>query len=413
MAEPAAEAGAEVGASQPSALAGPAYEGVWRRLVASVIDNLTWLIGLLWLSAFIPAGVSPEVAGLIVLVMLSAWFNYFALCEWKWGQTIGKNAMGMRVISLDRTRLSFGQASIRNLLRVVDFFAIGWLMIATTERKQRLGDKAAKTVVVRTRPSIARNYGPAPSAAQPTPPAGDGALPPSPPPTPPSGRLPAIGWDLSATIWGLLGGLVIGGIFAPLLVLPFDPDLDTDAGILVAQGLFGATLVAFAVGVASRWRSAPLGESLRALGLRRVGWSGIGIGLLTLLVYYAAAIAFSAIVVQPDQEDIAGELGVDDPNLIVAISAVVLIALVAPFAEELFFRGMVFGGLRSRLSLWPAAVISGIVFGLPHVFTGPVASITLAGLGVALAWLYERTGSLWPCILIHVINNSLALAVTA
>jgi hypothetical protein len=214
-------------------------------------------------------------------------------------------------------------------------------------------------------------------------------------------------------VWGILGGLVIGGVFAPLLVLPFDPDLDTDGGILAAQALFGATLIVFAVGVASGWRSVPLGRSLRALGLRRVGWSGIGIGLLTLLVYYGAAIAFSALVVQPDQEDIAGELGVDDPNLIVAASAVVLIALVAPFAEELFFRGMVFAGLRSRLSLWPAALVSGIVFGLPHVITGPVASITLAGLGVALAWLYERTGSLWPCILIHVINNSLALAVTA
>jgi uncharacterized protein len=410
MAEPAADAGAEAGASRPSAPAGPAYEGVGRRFVASLIDNLTWLIGLTWLWSFIPPGVSTEVAGLIVLVMLSAWFNYFALSEWRWGQTIGKNAMGMRVISLDRTRLSFAQASVRNLLRLVDFFAIGWLMIATTERKQRLGDKAAKTVVLRTR-RAARNYGPATVAVAGASPAGGESGPP--PPPAPRGRLPAIGWDLSATMWGLLGGLVIGGVFAPLLVLPFDPDLDTDAGLLVAQGVFGATLVVFAVGVASRWRSIPLGESVRALGLRRVGWSGIGIGLLTLLAYYAAAIAFSAIVVQPDQEDIAGELGVDDPNLIVAISAVVLIAVVAPFAEELFFRGMVFGGLRTRLSLWPAAVISGLVFGLPHVFTGPVASITLAGLGVALAWLYERTGSLWPCILIHLINNSLALAVTA
>ncbi len=88
-----------------------------------------------------------------------------------------------------------------------------------------------------------------------------------------------------------------------------------------------------------------------------------------------------------------------------------MIAGVAPITEELFFRGFVFAGLRSRWSLWPAAIVSGLVFGLVHAPTGITAVIPLAVLGIALCWLYDRTGSLWPPVIAHVINNSLALVV--
>jgi uncharacterized RDD family membrane protein YckC len=91
-----------------------------------------------------------------VLVFFSLWFNYFAFCEWRWGQTIGKNATGIEVRSIDGAeRLSYGQASIRNLLRLIDIFVIGELMIAAGRRKQRLGDLAAKTVVLRRAPQTA------------------------------------------------------------------------------------------------------------------------------------------------------------------------------------------------------------------------------------------------------------------
>jgi len=70
---------------------------------------------------------------------------------------------------------------------------------------------------------------------------------------------------------------------------------------------------------------------------------------------------------------------------------------------------MLFAGLRTRFSLWPAAILSGLAFGIPHVTSGPTAAIPLSIFGVALAWIYNRTGSIWPCILIHVLNNSIAL----
>jgi uncharacterized RDD family membrane protein YckC len=129
------------------------YAGFWRRSLAALLDNLVWIVFYLWFYVWIVGGafLASDTAGIVaVLVFFSLWFNYFAFCEWRWGQTIGKNATGIEVRSIDRApRLNFFQASIRNLLRLVDLFVIGELMVATTKRRQRLGDKAAKTVVLR------------------------------------------------------------------------------------------------------------------------------------------------------------------------------------------------------------------------------------------------------------------------
>src|SRR3954454_8923208 len=136
------------------------YAGFWRRALAASLDNAVWFVGVLMILGWLPINtddVSNSAAYVAVLVVFSAWFNYFAFCEWRWGQTIGKNAAGLDVRSLDGApRLTFFQASIRNLLRLIDFFVIGEVMIAATRRKQRLGDKAAKTVVVRRAPRTAQ-----------------------------------------------------------------------------------------------------------------------------------------------------------------------------------------------------------------------------------------------------------------
>ncbi|HEY6652609.1 MAG TPA: RDD family protein [Solirubrobacterales bacterium] len=137
----------------------PNYAGFWRRCLASLLDNLVWVLFYLWIYVLIVGGAfaASDTAGIVAMVVFfSLWFNYFAICEWRWGQTIGKNATGIEVRSLDGAeRLTYGQASIRNLLRIVDFFVIGEVMIAAGKRKQRLGDLAAKTVVVRRAPRAA------------------------------------------------------------------------------------------------------------------------------------------------------------------------------------------------------------------------------------------------------------------
>jgi uncharacterized protein len=392
------------------------YAGFWRRALAAGLDNAVWLIGVAMILGWLPIDadeISDTAAYIGAVVVFSAWFNYFAFCEWRWGQTIGKNAAGVEVRSVDGSeRLTYGQASIRNVLRLIDFFGIGEVMIAASKRKQRLGDRAAKTVVLIRAPRTAA-AAPIRGGSQPVVP------PPQAPPQPakpPAPEFPRVPWGFGGSIWGLIGGLLLVVIVPPLLVLPFEPKIASDpdnasaAAILATQALFDGMLVAVAIGMASQWRFS-LPGALRSLGLRRFQPSAIGWMFAVLGIYYAGAIAFSAIVLQPKQEDIGKELGVCDPGIGIAIFAVLAIVVLAPIAEEIFFRGFFFAGLRTRWSLWPSALLSGAIFGLVHAPTGPTAAIPLAGLGVGLAWLYNKTGSIYPTMLAHFLNNAIAISV--
>lgn len=93
-----------------------------------------------------------------VLAFLVQW-GYGAVLEWRWsGQTIGKRAVGLRVLQLSGTRIGFSQAVIRNLVRVVDIlpfaYLAGGMSALLDSRARRLGDLVAGTIVVRVRRSL-------------------------------------------------------------------------------------------------------------------------------------------------------------------------------------------------------------------------------------------------------------------
>lgn len=222
--------------------------------------------------------------------------------------------------------------------------------------------------------------------------------------------LPYADWPLPKTLIGLVAGLFLGAVVLPLPVIALDPDLDTYAGIIAAQGMLGIAFGATAVGVA--WGGAGWREVLGRLGMRRFRRRAIGQILLAYLAYLLALWLYALLVGAPEQQNIAEELGLE-AGLLTASASVILIAILAPVSEELFFRGMLFGGLRGRMSFLPAALISAAVFGSLHLPTGPSTVPPLILFGFLLAWVYERSGSLWPAIILHVINNSLALAVAA
>ena len=89
--------------------------------------------------------------------------------------------------------------------------------------------------------------------------------------------------------------------------------------------------------------------------------------------------------------------------------ALVCGGMIAPFAEETFFRGFLFAGLRQYYPFWISAGVSGLLFGFIHFM--PAALLPLAAYGVMFAWLRERTGSIWPCIMAHMLVNSFGFTV--
>jgi len=201
---------------------------------------------------------------------------------------------------------------------------------------------------------------------------------------------------------------LVASIVEIAVVAVFDPGLESLAAKLVAQALLAATLVgvAFTIGAKDHGTTPP-----QALGLRRPLRSPYGVAAAAYLGYFVFAIVYSSFV-HPEQEDVTRDLGFGQGAL-GAVFAGVLIVVAAPLSEEIFFRGYIFGGLRRRLSFPAAGLISAAIFGVFH-YTGPgsVAVLPqLALLGFALAWVYEETGSIYPTIAIHALNNALAFVV--
>jgi membrane protease YdiL (CAAX protease family) len=124
---------------------------------------------------------------------------------------------------------------------------------------------------------------------------------------------------------------------------------------------------------------------------------------LTVVLYLAFNIFYSAVITEPHQQDIAKGFGAIPIQIL-------LIVVAAPVSEEICFRGMLFGGLREKLPRIVAALLCGLIFGALHALTGITAVPPLIVLGFLLALLYERTGSILPGMILHMLNNIVALA---
>jgi membrane protease YdiL (CAAX protease family) len=226
----------------------------------------------------------------------------------------------------------------------------------------------------------------------------------SPPVAEPAPReFPPSNWGPSGALFGavlaIVAGLVLG---LPALFFTEGEGELTTLGNVVAQIGLVLGLVLVPLAVANSRGSRSLGESLRRLGMRAFQPSAFKWMAAAVGAYLLFAIVYSALILEPEQEDIADGFGPIPVQIL-------LIVIAAPLSEELCFRGMLFGGLRERLPRVPAALIAGAVFGILHAFTGISAVPPLIALGFIFCLLYEETGSILPGILLHMLNNSVAL----
>jgi len=149
------------------------------RILAYLIDMVVVVAGILaGLFAVALLGQASDVvvpdwvALTIVLVLLPAWWlGYFIAFETLWrGRTLGKAALGLRVVTKEGAPVRFRHAAIRGLLGLVDFLVLGGFLavvfILFTRDNQRLGDLVAGTLVLRERSALAA---PAPVSFTPPP----------------------------------------------------------------------------------------------------------------------------------------------------------------------------------------------------------------------------------------------------
>jgi CAAX protease family protein len=158
--------------------------------------------------------------------------------------------------------------------------------------------------------------------------------------------------------------------------------------LLTALVTFGTVGLTLAVRVRS---FAPL--LLRAPGTRWL-WAGLGAGValrLLAFVIFSLWMAITGDAWNPHQ-DLADSAALGGWSFVAILA---LGGLVIPFAEELLFRGVLFGALR-RYGPVLAGLVSATVFGLAHVW--PPLVLFAFVVGVVHAWLRERSGSIWPAV---------------
>jgi uncharacterized RDD family membrane protein YckC len=132
-----------------------------RRVAAAIVDLLIVSAGAV---AILVAGdsLSGERQGALVAVILGWALYYFFALESGGGQTVGKKLMKIRVVRADGRPAGMGEVAVRTILRVVDNYLVGLIvMLATGERRQRIGDLAAGTIVVDASSSMVAAAAPA------------------------------------------------------------------------------------------------------------------------------------------------------------------------------------------------------------------------------------------------------------
>jgi hypothetical protein len=137
---------------------------------------------------------------------------------------------------------------------------------------------------------------------------------------------------------------------------------------------------------------------------RRMVWPVVGMSVL--IAASQAFVLFTALfLLGVDPSDIGEDLE-RLQRLVSGIAGILYACIFAPIAEEIGFRDLILGGLlKTRCRPWIAILISALVFASFHGFGAQFVTALL--FGILVGWLYWRTGSIIPGIIIHVANNSL------
>lgn len=228
--------------------------------------------------------------------------------------------------------------------------------------------------------------------------------------SPSPARLHTWNWvDLLLILLGMAGFLFLGVFLLGGVLTLTGSQVDDLLEPTIAQSLGLAALEAVA-----------LVGGVYLLGMRRkkISWGQLGFRsltrrwLLAILVISAIAIPLSGLVAvlilqllglpmeNPQIEFLAPE-GFTWSGL---IGMILLGGLAVPFAEELFFRGVLYNFLRERWGVWFSVLVSSLIFGVVHGHIAVAGTAFL--LGIILGLVYEYSQSMWAPVIVHAINNT-------
>jgi uncharacterized protein len=213
----------------------------------------------------------------------------------------------------------------------------------------------------------------------------------------------AILTGFAAAIFGGAFVELIAGLTGASLVHP-PPVVE-----LIATALQDILLVSSAIYFAARVaRPTPADFGLRTTQVVRA--------LILMVGAYVAFLLFTAVweaaLQLSDKEQVVQKLGANN-GAIALVAVVAVTCVVAPICEEFIFRGFFFPAVSNWKGPWVAAALTGVVFGAIHLGSAPVGDLVpLAFFGFALCIVRWWSGSLYPCIALHAINNCVAFGVS-
>ena len=193
--------------------------------------------------------------------------------------------------------------------------------------------------------------------------------------------------------------------------LPDPPSLTADQTAIALVLAMSLALSVLLIGVMAAVTRNDAVALARRLGLTRFRAREMWRPAVALLGCYGMLAAYTTIVEALGVDALQPESTLPFEAMrarLTFVLAGIAVVVAAPLAEEVFYRGLIFGGLQ-RWGFWPAALISGAVFSGVHFDVGSFIPFFL--IGVLLAWLFWRSGSLWESIALHALYNGISFSI--
>lgn len=214
----------------------------------------------------------------------------------------------------------------------------------------------------------------------------------------PEARNYSVPWSVADTWMGviLLALLNVGLLFIALQDVR--TELVQSAALILVQLAFLLPLV-----LIFAWRRIPW----KYIGFGKFDWNTLGVGCGLLIASYVVIILHN-LVLMAFGVDTQGEAilrffeTLESPVWFFLVGVVL-----APIVEEIFFRGFLFQGFRQRYGWVYAMLLSSVIFAAAHLDL--VALIPTFILGCLLAYMYQRSSSIWPGVILHFLVNAFGL----